>query len=461
VPPPAPAAPAPGAPPAPAPAAPAVAAFALRDLNSFRFQALGPGVKGKNIYLKVVASSTQKVDNTVNPAVLKSVGVRIQVAYWQNVGDIFDVFTDSSTWPKTAVPPDLMEDFDDVVIGDETDSNYILKVFGSADAPNSALVSVALRAGQVKPYSLGPAAGAALTGGADGPAPVVADYTGIPNNALEEAQGLEALKANEFRDVSLVYAPNVDKNVAGAIITHCEKQRYRFAVIDSAPNVANSGNLDPRLLMATDTQYAAFYYPWLWTSDPQPGALRKVPPGGHVLGVYARTDDVRGVFKAPANEIVEGAIDLEFDIHDELQAVLNPKGVNVIRKFPSRGVRIWGARTLTSNTLWKYVPVRRLFIFLERSIFEGTQWVVFEPNDETLWARVKDTIRLFLRSQWRQGALMGVTEDQAFQIACDRTTMTQDDILNGRLIAQIGIAPVRPAEFVIFQIYQNTAEAQV
>jgi phage tail sheath protein FI len=176
--------------------------------------------------------------------------------------------------------------------------------------------------------------------------------------------------------------------------------------------------------------------------------------------VYARSDTERGVFKAPANEIVRGALALEFDINDAMQDNLNPKGVNVIRSFPGRGIRVWGARTITSNALWKYVSVRRLFIFLERSIYEGTQWVVFEPNDDKLWARVVDTLRLFLRAQWRLGALFGRTEQEAFFITCDRTTMSQDDILNGRLICEIGIAPVRPAEFVIFRIFQNTAESQ-
>jgi uncharacterized protein len=157
---------------------------------------------------------------------------------------------------------------------------------------------------------------------------------------------------------------------------------------------------------------------------------------------------------------VRGVLDLEFDINDRVQDVLNPRGVNVIRRFPGRGIRIWGARTLTSNALWKYISVRRLFIFLERSIYEGTQWVVFEPNDPRLWARVTDTIRLFLRGQWRLGALHGRTEDQAFFITCDERVMSQDDILNGRLICEIGIAPVRPAEFVVFRIFQHTAEAQ-
>jgi hypothetical protein len=235
--------------------------------------------------------------------------------------------------------------------------------------------------------------------------------------------------------------------------------RFRFAVVDADKGKNNPSELDPRTSVA-DSQHAAFYYPWLVTSDPRTGARKLVPPGGHVLGVYSRSDSERGVFKAPANETVRGALALEYDITDRVQDDLNPKGVNVVRSFPGRGIRVWGARTLTSNALWKYVSVRRLFIFLERSIYEGTQWVVFEPNDDKLWARVIDTIRLFLRGQWRLGALFGRTEQEAFFITCDRTTMTQDDILNGRLICEIGIAPVRPAEFVIFRIFQHTAEAQ-
>jgi phage tail sheath protein FI len=243
------------------------------------------------------------------------------------------------------------------------------------------------------------------------------------------------------------------------IISHCENFRFRFAVIDCPKGQNSASALDPRTSLA-DTNYAAFYYPWIVTSDPSTGARKLIPPGGHSIGVYARTDSERGVFKAPANETLRGALDLEFDINDGTQDVLNPKGVNAIRRFPGRGIRIWGARTLTSNALWKYISVRRLFIFLERSIYEGTQWVVFEPNDSRLWARVTDTIRLFLRAQWRLGALYGRTEEQAFFITCNESVMSQDDILNGRLICEIGIAPVRPAEFVVFRIFQNTAEAQ-
>jgi phage tail sheath protein FI len=237
--------------------------------------------------------------------------------------------------------------------------------------------------------------------------------------------------------------------------------KFRFAVIDCDPT-SDPTSLVPRDAVAGigDTQYAAFYAPWIIISDPLSGARTPVPPGGHMLGIYARSDSERGVFKAPANEVMRGALDVRFDINDARQEVLNPRGVNAIRRFPTRGIRVWGARTLSSNGLWKYVSVRRLFIFLERSIYEGTQWVVFEPNDDRLWARVIDTIRLFLRGQWRLGALFGRTEEEAFFITCDRTTMTQDDILNGRLICEIGIAPVRPAEFVIFRIFQHTAEAQ-
>jgi phage tail sheath protein FI len=278
--------------------------------------------------------------------------------------------------------------------------------------------------------------------------------------AADYARGLAALALDEFRDVALVYAPfpagDPSQAIAKLLVQHCEANRFRFAAIDS-PNV-DPRTLHPRDAIA-DTQYAACYAPWLLVADGATGAPIAVPPGGHVLGIYARVDIERGVHKAPANEIVRGALGLAFDVNDDEQSELNRRGVNVIRAFPGRGIRVWGARTLSSNTLWKYVSVRRYFSFLEHSIYEGTQWTVFEPNDERLWARVKDTIRLFLRGQWRAGALSGQTEEEAFFITCDRTTMSQDDILNGRLICEIGIAPLRPAEFVILRVFQCTLEA--
>ena len=199
--------------------------------------------------------------------------------------------------------------------------------------------------------------------------------------------------------------------------------------------------------------------PWIRVFDADSGAEKLVPPGGHITGIYARNDVERGVFKAPANVVVRGALELQFDLTDSQQAQLNPRGVNVIRSFRERGLLVWGARTLSADPLWKYVNVRRLFIFIEASIYRGTQWVVFEPNDERLWARVRQTITEFLRTQWRAGALSGATEEEAFFVKVDRSTMSDDDINNGRLIAEIGIAPTRPAEFVIFRIAQLTSSA--
>jgi phage tail sheath protein FI len=185
-----------------------------------------------------------------------------------------------------------------------------------------------------------------------------------------------------------------------------------------------------------------------------------VAPSGHMAGIYARVDVERGVHKAPANEVIRGITKIAQDVTKREQDLLNPKGINALRFFPGRGNRVWGARTLSSDSSWKYINVRRLFIFVEESIDEGTQFVVFEPNDEPLWARVRQTITNFLTTVWRSGALQGTKPDEAFFVKCDRTTMTQDDIDNGRLICLIGIAPVKPAEFVIFRIQQMTRESQ-
>ena len=433
------------------------AAIASAAFGDFIVRAAGPGLWGSRVKVKISDSTTKNGAGT-------PVGFRMQLAYWgrEPVPD-FDPFTDRTTLPR----PALIEDFDDLVT-DETSPDYYGKRVPFIDLEkgetnqgpeSSALGTLVRNAGA--PAGARPANGINLLGGGadDATALGVDDYKGDPVPGGRGAQGLAALELDPYRDVALVYAPNVSTDIAKAIVSHCERLRFRFAAIDSDKGQSSTTALNPRDTV-TDSSYAGFYYPWIVTADPRTGARKLVPPGGHVLGVYARSDTERGVFKAPANEIVRGALALEYDINDSMQDDLNPKGVNVIRAFPGRGIRVWGARTITSNALWKYVSVRRLFIFLERSIYEGTQWVVFEPNDDKLWARVVDTIRLFLRSQWRLGALFGRTEQEAFFITCDRTTMSQDDILNGRLICEIGIAPVRPAEFVIFRIFQNTAEAQ-
>ena len=446
-------------------ATPASAAF-----GNFLVRAAGPGSWGKRVFVRIDDSTTMKPGSGGGAPV--PVGFRIRLAYWSSADPNFQPF-DAFADPRRSPLPALVEDFDDLVVN-ETSPDFYGKRFPFVDlakgdknqGPDSSALGVLVR-NVGAPANARPDNGqVALTqNGTDDANPLdLGDFLGlpVPGAPRSEIQGLAALETDPYRDVSLVYAPGAaDKAVLQALITHCETLRFRFAVLD-APKGQNdlaSAALDPRTSIS-DTEYAGFYYPWLAIADPQTGARKMVPPGGHSLGVYARTDVERGVFKAPANEIVRGVLDLEFDINDRQQEQLNPRGVNVIRQFPGRGIRIWGARTLSSNALWKYVSVRRLFIFLERSIYEGTQWVVFEPNEPRLWARVTDTIRLFLRGQWRLGALFGRTEEQAFFVTCDETTMTQDDILNGRLICEIGIAPVRPAEFVIFRIFQYTAEAQ-
>jgi phage tail sheath protein FI len=433
------------------------ATLASAVFGDFILRAAGPGLWGTRVKVKISDGTTKRQDGS-------SVGFRLQLAYWDRepVPD-FDPFIERATLPR----PALIEDFDDLDT-DESSPDFYGKRVPFIDLEkgetNQGAESSALG---ILVRNTGVAAGTRpgngtqiLGGGADDAAALgVDDFNGAPVPGARGTQGLSALELDPYREVALVYAPNVSTDIANAIVRHCERLRFRFAVIDSDKGQSSTTDLHPRDTI-TDSHYGAFYYPWIVTADPHSGARKLIPPGGHVLGVYARSDTERGVFKAPANEIVRGALALEYDINDNMQDDLNPKGVNVIRSFPGRGIRVWGARTITSNALWKYVSVRRLFIFLERSIYEGTQWVVFEPNDDKLWARVTDTIRLFLRTQWRLGALFGRTEQEAFFITCDRTTMSQDDILNGRLICEIGIAPVRPAEFVIFRIFQNTAEAQ-
>lgn len=432
---------------------PAVAATGT--FGDLTVNAVGPGGWGNRAFIQIKESST-KVPDPNNPGSSIPVGFRLQTAYWSTLPSGFTVFDPFDPANNNKLPrPALVEDFDDLTF-DEASSDYFDKRVNG----NSTLVEIELTTAPGQTPNVPPTALAQLSNGSD-PAslPSQADYLG-DNLVADLRTGLQALLLDNFREVSLVYEPGVtDKGTLQDLITHCENQRFRFAVIDCASNQGDVSNLDPRTNLQ-ETQYAAFYYPWIQIADPQTGAAKLVPPGGHTLGIYARTDINRGVFKAPANDVVRGALDLEYNVDEKMQDTLNPRGVNAIRRFPGRGILVWGARTLSANSLWKYVSVRRLFIFLEHSIYDGTQWVVFEPNDERLWARVKDTIRLFLRGQWRAGAMMGTTEEQAFFVTCDRTTMTQDDILNGRLVCEIGIAPVRPAEFVIFRIFQNTAETQ-
>ena len=316
------------------------------------------------------------------------------------------------------------------------------------------------KAASIIPYELcggkGESMVLTLAGGSNGSVlNVTADaYTG-KDDGPGKRTGLQAFLENG--NVSIMAIPGVTApEVQAALIGFCESKKSCFAILDVPVELKKTNDV-ANFRDMYDSTYAAMYHPWLEMYDA--GAKRSAyfPPSGAIAGIYARTDNERGVHKAPANEVVRGCTGLSCAYNEGEQDILNPIGVNLIRAFTGRGIRVWGARTISSNGLWKYLNVRRLFIYVEETIKASTNWVVFEPNSQVLWGRVTRTISSFLATCWRDGALAGATPDQAFFVECGPTTMTQDDIDNGRLICQIGIAPVKPAEFVVFRITQKTA----
>ncbi|MFI6151720.1 phage tail sheath family protein [Kitasatospora sp. NPDC051170] len=311
-----------------------------------------------------------------------------------------------------------------------------------------------------------------LTGGGNGEDPTADDLLGqaaSPDDPHQPATGLTAL--GEVDDIAVVAMPDTvalaeqqEQTAVDGLIAHCERLRYRMAIVDPPADSSVSGVR--RFRSQFDSTYAALYYPWLRIVDPTrrpdpggPTPMLDVPPSGFVAGIYARSDLERGVFKAPANEVVHGMSEFVTNVTYDRQSVLNPEGINALRFFEGRSNRVWGARTMSSDPEWKYVNVRRLFIYLEHSIDKSTQWAVFEPNNERLWASVRQSVEDFLLVTWKSGALMGTKPEEAFFVRCDRTTMTQNDIDNGRMICLVGVAPTYPAEFVIFRIGQFTADA--
>ena len=285
----------------------------------------------------------------------------------------------------------------------------------------------------------------------------------------------------EIDEVSIIAAPGYTDAISyDALISHCENMGDRVAILDAPDDVNNTDRLKtvstgdaeeadseeatsglrPR---NSDGGFAAFYFPWIRTPDPlHPKRLISAPPSGHIAGVYARTDTERGVHKAPANEDIRGAIGLTYSVTNAEQAELNAAGVNCIRFFSDAGIRIWGARTLAAEASeWRYISVRRLFNMIEESILKGTRWVVFEPNDESTRNSVVRDVRAFLTLLWRDGALMGATPEQAFFVKCDAETNPPEVVDAGRLVTEIGIAPVKPAEFIVFRIGQWEGGAEV
>lgn len=299
----------------------------------------------------------------------------------------------------------------------------------------------------------------ALSGGSNGSVSSIsaADFIGEDRGAGRRT-GIQSFLDNDM--VSLMAVPGVtDPNVQLTLVAHCENLGSRFAVLDIPREAKKVQDLIAHRDIF-DSNYAALYHPWLSVFDPLDKKNIAIPPSGSILGIYARSDNTRGVHKAPANEVVRGCVGLDCQFNTGEQDILNPKGINLIRSFPGQGIRVWGARTATSNASWKYINVRRLFIFIEESIKANTSWAVFEPNDEVLWVRVQRTISVFLNGLWRGGSLAGTSPEEAFFVNIGRDTMSQDDIDNGRLVCVIGVAPVKPAEFVIFRISQKTADAE-
>ena len=249
------------------------------------------------------------------------------------------------------------------------------------------------------------------------------------------------------------------KAVQTALISHCEQNGNRVAVLDAPPGMTPQQVKEWRSEIAMyDSEYAALYYPWIKVENPigvNGDSEVFVPPSGHVAGVWARTDDTRGVWKAPANDTIRGVLDLERAVTQNEQGLLNPIGINCIRPFGTRGIRIWGARTLSSDTDWNYINVRRLFNMVETTILNGTQYAVFEPNDVALWEGIKRTVSGFLRGLWTAGALTGASADEAFYVKCDAETNPPESVDQGLLVVEVGIAPVKPAEFVVFRISQK------
>ncbi|MBV9545952.1 MAG: phage tail sheath family protein, partial [Chloroflexi bacterium] len=285
---------------------------------------------------------------------------------------------------------------------------------------------------------------------------------------VRQRTGFDGLAAID--EITIVCAPDlmssykqglIDDNVLvglqKAMLTHCEQMGDRVAILDAPPGKDPQEMLEWRDGSMIDSEYGALYYPWIKILDPLDRTGKRmlsVPPCGHMAGIWARTDSERGVHKAPANEVVRGALDVVSQVTDGEQGLMNPKGVNCIRSFGTRGIRVWGARTVSSDAAWKYINVRRFFNYVEDSIQHGTQWAVFEPNDFSLWQRLKRDVTSFLLRPYRDGALFGATPDQAFYVKCDTETNPPDQIDAGMVVIEIGMCPVKPAEFVVFRVTQ-------
>jgi phage tail sheath protein FI len=427
--------------------------------NIFTIRALGPGDWANNrLAFKISAAGLQ------GPNAPANLLFKLTVMYWDPSitlpAPVLDPTDPANATNINRKEPTILEAYDNLS-PDPLANNFYERQINQASVlfriervlPGGVIVRPA---DQVLTFLTNAAAGAALQ-------PI--DFLGDPNALPGQRRALLALE--DVDEVAILCCPDefAVNGITDALIDQCERLKDRFAIIQAARNPGALTGLRPPVT----SKYGGFYYPWLVVPDRTTGQPVEVPPGGHVAGIYARSDIERGVHKAPANEVIRGlyldpanpAAGLTAQIGKGQQDILNPRGVNVLRNFVGRGNLVWGARTTTLDPDWKYINVRRLFIFVEESIDEATQWVVFEPNDEPLWARVRRSVGDFLTRLWMDGMLQGKTKEQAYFVKCDRTTMTQADIDNGKLIMLVGIAPVKPAEFVIFRIGQWTGGSDV
>ena len=422
------------------------ATTAMLDTGPLRITAIGPGVSGNNIWVWVTDS------NAADPQ-----RFRIVVAYYRD-GVAAAAPLDPTSAANRSLPgfeaPTEFEDFDSLGF---TGNDAAVTLTALA---RSILIRAEWHGTPGRPGNTGPAA---LAGALSGNPADIHDYIGgdraVAGIGGPVTTGYEGLATVD--EIALLAAP--DEHAVPGLREHLQKQCTRagdrfgiFSVAGGQRDAAAISEPHPPSTMG------AVYWPWIQVRHPSDNTMITIPPVGHVAGIFAHTDTTRGVHKAPANVVVQGALDLEFSVTAEDQDLLNPRGVNVVRDFrgSNRGIRLWGARTMSSDPEWKYVSVRRLAIYLRESIDKGTRWAVFEPNAPALWESIGKSIENFLHSVWRDGALQGAQPEQAFFVRCDHTTMTQDDIDSGRLICEIGIAPVKPAEFVILGIRQKTADSR-
>lgn len=422
--------------------------------QAIMIRAVGPGSWGDRIGIKIDKANFSNQDD---PKLKKL--FRLVVFYWKkplpDKSNIVDPTDTGTVGELNRIVPDIIEDYNNVS-SDPASADYFKTIINN----RSNLIRVDHVYENFAPTISDTARIVLLQGGDDGDAPMVSDYKGSDDGPGKRT-GLTAF--NEIDEISIINAPvnfsdpSDHQELCNILINHCELKLDRFAILQSQHKYNDIANFWP----PRDSQYAAMYYPWLKIKDPVTNQEKEIPPGGHIAGIYARTDVERGVHKAPANAVVKGIIGVEFPISKGEQDILNPRGINCIRYFQGRDFRVWGARTISSDPLWKYVNVRRLFMAIEESIDQGTQWIVFEPNHQLLWDRVRQSVSDYLTRVWKDGALMGRTPDEAFFVKCDETTMEANDLENGRLVVLIGIAPVKPAEFVIFRIAQSRAGSEI